>query len=157
MKKRILIFVLLLSLCLSLVACGGNGGGEKPAKVGQLTEKAPDPNSVEGQLYALGFRMDDFLFGDSDYMEADNSTDFTLYSTATLAEVQEMAFEAVKRASDDGKVRDYWTEEPIEFTADEEGFMVFYGYYRNGTFCYLAVSQTWAADENGLAQYFLQF
>lgn len=158
--KKLLVVVLILSLCLALFACGeknkNNDPTKEPAKETEPATIAVDPNSIAGKLAALGFNEADFLTESGAYFEVDDEGDFTLYTTATYAEVQELLFNACKKASDDGKVRDFWSEEEISFEVSED-FMIWYGYMRNGEFCDVALSETWANSDTGINEFFFQW
>lgn len=155
MKKALIVSLLLLALCLSLVACGGSSGSPAATDAPVVTE-ALDPNSVGGKLAALGFSEKDLVAGSKDYVDIDEDGDFILYSTASYEEVARAIYAACQKAADDGKVRDYWTEEPMDF-AFEEDSMTFFGYMRNGKFEDLAFSPYWTDEDTGYTEYLLQW
>lgn len=161
MKKTLIALVLIAVLCLSLTACDMLSKiGSNTAAVPQTTA-APAPSYEAGsageKLASLGFAESDFLFAEDDYMEIDEDGDFDLYTSASYEQVARACYDACAKASDDGKVRDYWTEEEIEFSFTEDDFMIWFGYYRNGKFCDLALSETWADEATGVNQYYLQW
>lgn len=147
MKKVWIVSLLLLALCLSLAACGGAGGS---------TEETVDLNTANGQLALRGFNEQDLLLTSQDSIDLDKDGDFTLHTTASYEAVCKAVYDACKNASDDGEVRDYWTEAPIEFEFKDE-YMVWYGYFRNGEFENVAVSSIWADQETGVTDYLLQW
>lgn len=158
MKKTLIALVLIAVLCLSLAACTG---AAKDPVTPEKTTAAPAPSYEAGsageKLASLGFAESDFLFAEDDYMEIDEDGDFDLYTSASYEQVARACYDACAKASDDGKVRDYWTEEEIEFSFTEDDFMIWFGYYRNGKFCDLALSETWADEATGVNQYYLQW
>ena len=128
--KKLLVAMLLLALCLSLGGCFGGSSSAKP---------------VGDQLASLGF-SEKILLPDPqrDVITNDpegKSGDFLLYTTASFEEVLETVFNACKKASDDDLVRDYMTEEPIEFKFDESAELVWFGYKRGGAFSSVAISK----------------
>lgn len=128
--KKILVAALLFALCLSLGGCFGAGKSTKP---------------VDEQLASLGF-SENILQpgGQKDVITNDpegKSGDFLLYTTASYEEVLQTVFNACKKASDDDLVRDYMTEEPIEFEFDENAEFVWFGYKRGGVFSSVAISK----------------
>ena len=154
MKKVLIATLLILALCLTLFACGGGSPAETP-DAPEATDAPLDPDSVGGKLAALGFNELDLLPHSQDHIEVDENGDFVLYSTASYETVAKACYDACKKAADDGEVRDYWTEEPTDFVFAEDE-MAFYGYYRDGKFCDLAVSPFWT-DEDGFTEYLLQW
>ncbi len=157
MKRALLAALLILALCLSLAACGGKtaenpGTPDSPA----VTDAPLDPNSVEGKLAALGFDAKDFVVDAKDYVDIDDAGDFILYSTATYENVAKAIYAACQKAADDGKVRDYWTEEPTDFEFDEAS-MTFFGYERNGEFEFIAFSPYWTDEDTGYTEFLLQW
>lgn len=166
MKKTLITLVLVAALCLSLAACSGakepkiaDTTATADATAAETQAPAPSyaPGSVGEKLASLGFAEDDFLFAEGDYMEIDEGGDVDLYTAASYEQVAKACYDACAKASDDGKVRDYWSEEEIEFTFNEDDYMIWFGYYRNGEFCDLAISEIWADEETGINQYYLQW
>ena len=121
-----------------------------------MTDAPLDPDSVEGKLAALGFNELDLLVGSQDYIEIDENNDFTLYSTQSFEEVARALYAACQKAADDGKVLDYWSEEPIDFTYAGEEDMDF-AYYRNGQFEDVMINLIWVDEETGYTEYLLQW
>lgn len=152
MKKVMIASLLILALCLSLVACGSSTPAEDPT----VPEETLDPNSIGGKLAALGFKEQDFLLGSQDHIEINEEGDYVLYSSASYEEVARATYNACKKAADDGEVRDYWSEEPIEFSFNDD-FMIWFGYNRNGEFKDVALSETWTNEETGMNEYLLQW
>ena len=175
MKKTIIALALIAALCLSLTACGmlstltkkGSSTAtvasaaetQAPAADTQAANQAPaaEAGSPAAKLAELGFAESDFLFAEDDYMEIDEDGDIDLYTTASYEQVAKACYDACAKAADDGKVRDYWSEEEIEFTFSEDDFMIWFGYNRGGEFCDLSLSEIWADEETGVNQYLLQW
>ena len=154
MKKVLLASLLILALCLTLFACTGKA--ETPAVTdAPVATQAPDPNSIAGKLASLGFSEKDFLVNAGDRIDFDDEGDIILYSTASYEEVAKAVYAACGKAADDGKVRDYWSEEPIDFAFDES-MTTFFGYNRNGSFEYIAFSPYWTNDD-GTVEYLLDW
>ncbi|MBQ3356902.1 MAG: hypothetical protein IJG45_07325 [Oscillospiraceae bacterium] len=154
MKKLLVAGLLILALCLTLVACGDS----KPAETPPATDApaAPEAGSVSEKLASYGFSDLDFVVHSQDYIELDQDGDIILHSTAPYEDVAKACYDACKKASDDGVVRDYWTEEPIDF-AFEDAEMIWYGYMRNGEFEDLAFGPYWSDQETGYTDYLLQW
>ena len=153
MKKVWIAGLLILALCLSLVACGGSTA--EPTEAPVETETL-DPNSVAGKLAAVGFAESDLLFGADDYIEIDENGDYSLYTTASYEEVAKAVYNACKKADDDGEARDYWSEEPVDFTFDESSYMDI-GYNLNGEFMDVLISPIYTDEETGVTEYLLQW
>lgn len=150
MKKVWIAGLLILALCLSLAACGG--AASDPAS----PDASVDVNTVSGKLALLGFNEKDLLPNAQDSIDLDKDGDFTLHTAASYEDVCRALYNACQKASDDGKVRDYWTEAPIDFEFNDE-YMIWYGYFRNGEFVDVAVSPIWADQETGITDYLLQW
>ena len=150
MKKALIAGLLILALCLSMAACGGSA--DDPAS----PEAAVDLSTAAGKLAVLGFDEKDLLLTSQDSIDLDKDGDFTLHTTASYEDACKALYDACKKASDDGEVRDYWTEAPIEFSFTDE-YMIWYGYNRDGEFENVAVSPIWSDQETGVTDYLLQW
>lgn len=139
MKKVLLASLLILALCFSLVACGS-------AKT--------TPDAVASAIAAYGFDAKAMLASEKDYIDVDEEGDYILYSTASYEAVAKAIYGACKKAADDGLVRDFYSEEPMDFEFDEES-VTFFGYLRNGGFEYISFSPYWT--ENGVTEYVLDW
>lgn len=139
MKKVWIASLLILALCLSLAACGG----------GKTT-----PDSVVKAIAAYGFDAKTMLASEKDYIDVDEDGDYILYSTASEEAVSKAIYNACKQAADDGLVRDFFSEEPIDFAFDEDT-VSFYGYMRNGAFEYVSFSPYWTED--GVTEYVIEW
>lgn len=155
MKKVLLASLLILALCLTLFACTAKPADEPVATEAPVVTQAPDPNSIAGKLASLGFSEKDFLVNAGDRIDFDDEGDIILYSTASYEEVAKAVYAACGKAADDGKVRDYWSEEPTDFAFDES-MTTFFGYNRNGNFEYIAFSPYWTNDD-GTVEYLLDW
>ena len=144
MKKVLLASLLILAFCLSLAACGG---AEESAAV--------NLNTVDGVLALHGFSEQDLLLGAQDSIELDKDGDLTIHSAASFEEVSKAVYDACAKAADDGIVRDYISEAPIEYAFQET--MLFFGYYRGETFEFAMISPIWADQETGITDYLLQW
>lgn len=145
MKKRWIAGLLILALCLSLVACGG-GSAEDPAV---------DLTTVDGVLTLHGYAAQDLLLNEQDSIDVDKDGDLILHSAASFEEVSKAVYDACGKAADDGIVRDYISEAPIEYAYKET--MLFFGCYRNGEFEFVMVSPIWSDQETGTTDYLLQW
>jgi len=153
MKKILLVSLLILALCLTLAACGGKSA-ETPTAA--PTDAPAATGSISERLASYGFKETDFVVHSQDYVEIDPDGDIVLHSTAPYEDVAKACYDACAKASDDGVVRDYWSEEPMDFSF-EDVEMIWYGYIRNGEFCDLAFGPYWSDQETGITDYLLQW
>lgn len=153
MKKKWIVSLLILALCLTLAACGGKSAETPTAD----TSAAPEETgTIDEKLASYGFSELDFLVHSQDYVSFDQDGDIVLHSTAPYEDVAKACYEACKKASDDDLVRDYWSEEPMDF-AFEDVEMIWYGYLRDGEFEDLAFGPIWSDQETGYTDYLLQW
>ncbi len=104
MKKVLIASLLILSLFLSLAACGDDS-----------SESAFDPNSLSDVLLAHGgFTEIDFKVAAEDRVWINENGEIMLTTTATHEEVAKKCYDACKKAAQDGIVRDS-DENPIDF------------------------------------------
>lgn len=160
MKKILIAVVLILALCLTLAACGEKTA-PKPTDAPAVPTEAPAdapaaPGSIGEKLASYGFKETDFVVHSQDYVAFDEDGDIVLYSTAPYEDVARACYDACAKAADDGLVRDFWTEEPTDFTFAEEEMSMF-GYMRGGEFKDLAVSPFWTDEDTGYTEYLLQW
>ena len=144
MKKVLITSLLLLALCFSLAACGSN---EDPAAVNITT--------VDGKLSLLGFAEQDFLTDAQDTLEIDDDGDLILHSKSSFEAVSRAAYDACRKAADDGIVRNYASKEPMEYEFRET--TLFFGYNRGDAFKFVAVSPLWSDQETGVTDYLFQW
>lgn len=114
-------------------------------------------DDMDARFKQLGIDQNKLLLGSQDYLEMDEDGDFTLYTSADYEQVAKAVYDVCKDISDDGEVRDYWTEEPIDFTFSEDDFMIWYGYNRGGKFIDVALSMLWTDEATGINEYLMQW
>ncbi|MCF0143023.1 MAG: hypothetical protein HUJ75_06570, partial [Parasporobacterium sp.] len=74
-----------------------------------------------------------------DYYEI-NDERLILHTDGNLSEVAKALYNETAKASDDGYVLDYWSEEPVEFKTLNEGEMYIFGYKKDGEFRFVCLS-----------------
>lgn len=99
----------------------------------EATEETETAGSVSEFFAAYGMSEQDLLVHSQDYIEYDEYGDIILYTTASGEELAKAAYNACKKASDDGEVLDYWTEDPVEFSYEEDQW-IYYSFMRDGKF-----------------------
>lgn len=135
-----------------------SGGDETEDDSFSFTEGTAAPVAdMKAHLAELGIDESMLLLGSEDYLEMDGDGDFTLFTSAEPAEVARAIFDTCAAISDDGKVRDYWSEEEMEFTFNEDDFMTWYAYIRDGEFTDVAFSKSWTDPDTGVSEYLLQW
>ena len=145
MKKIWIAGLLILALCLSLAACGGSSA----------EEPAVDLNTVDGKLAALGFAEQDLLLNAGDSISIDEDGDLILHSAASFEKAAKAVYDACAKAADDGLVRDYMSEDPMEFSFEET--ILYFGYEHGAAFKYVVFSPIWSDQETGINDYLLQW
>lgn len=131
MKKTLIVSLLLLALCVSLTACFGAVSNKTAAELLEAYGlKEDDLKPHAGDLIALEIKD----------KEEKRDGDFYLRSAASFEEVQQTVYDACKKASDDGIVRDFMTEDPVEFAYGGDAEIVWFGYRHGEDFCHVAVS-----------------
>ena len=117
MKKILIASLLILSLFLSLAACG-DGSSEAPF----------DPNSLPDVLTAHGFSEQDF----ADPLRFNDKGEIILTTKMSHEEIAKACYDACKKNAQDGIVRDA-DENPVEFSFQAVDSISFC-YYNNDKF-----------------------
>lgn len=139
MKRVLITSLLLLALCFSLAACGG-----------EAQETAGE------RLLSHGFSEQALLLTAEDSVEINRTGDLVLHSAASYKEVAAACYQLCKQAADDGEVRDSESGEPLAFSfVDVETTR--FGYYRDGDLEVLAFGPIWSDQETGVTDYQLRW
>lgn len=158
MKKVLIVSLLILALCLSLVACGGS----KPAKTSATTAATEAEEPATENVPAETKRTTTNSSSTTKQTEAteapvvDNGQNDTeteeygtpnMQSSASFEDIVRSYYYTCQGLADDGIVRDYFTNSPIEFSYNGED-VVWYSYKSGDEFrnvyiaCYGADAET---------------